>query len=73
MRHVTTRRDRCYFIGRRAATLSRAQAAEAWAFLATQLEGMADVDIPKFNDLLKTVRVATIQAKQTTNDRPSVI
>lgn len=57
---VTTRRDRCYLIGQRAARLSPAQAAEAWFFMARRIEELGDVDVPKFNTILTHFRRATI-------------
>jgi len=59
-----TRRDRCELVGRRAGLLNDGQAATAWKLLALQLESMGDMDIPKFRDLLKAIRGATIAAHQ---------
>jgi len=59
-----TRRDKCYFMGRRASLLTPQQAAVAWATLARRLDAMGDMDLPKFRDLLATIRAATIAAKQ---------
>lgn len=67
------RRDRCYLVGRRAALLASNEAAEAWALLANYVERMGDRDVPKFKELLHSIRIATIKAKQSTNGRPSVI
>lgn len=60
----TPRRDRCYFVGLRAAKLSPLQAARAWAHLAARLESLGKTDLPKFRDLLNAIRDATITAKQ---------
>ena len=59
-----TRRDQCYFIGRRAKTCNDEQAAYAWINLAFRLEAMGENDIPKFRDLIHAIRLATIAAKQ---------
>jgi hypothetical protein len=56
-----TRRDQCYFVGRRASFLAQAQAA-MWAALAHRVEAMAEMDIPKFRDLINAIRSATIMA-----------
>lgn len=61
---VLTRRDRCYLIGRRANTLTMGQADHAWRILASKLENMGDMDVPKFNDLLIAIRVATVLSKR---------
>lgn len=58
-----TRRDMCYFIGRRMKTLSVDQSALAWHALAQKLEHLADMDVPKFRHLLRSVRLATIVGK----------
>lgn len=64
MSHVTTRRDRCYLIGRRAQILTPAQAAAAWYHLAEKVERMGDLDVPKFNDLLIAFRVSALRARR---------
>lgn len=55
-----TRRDMCYLVGRRAGRLNTVQAAQAWAFLARNMERMGELDVPKFSDLITTIRAATI-------------
>jgi hypothetical protein len=75
---VLTRRDRCYLFGRRAAKLAPAEAAIAWRVLAGRVEAMGDMDVPKFNDLLISIRVATVAARRhsrppTCNLQPSTI
>ena len=60
---VMTRRDRCYLFGRRACRLSPEEARRAWQSLALQVEALGEKDVPKFNDLLIAVRVATVGAK----------
>lgn len=62
MASVTTRRDRCYLIGRRAAKLTPHQAALAWYKLAQLVEALGEKDVPKFNDLLIAFRVANLRA-----------
>ena len=59
-----TRRDRCYLVGRRAKRLEPPQAAIAWDELATLVENFGDRDMPKFDDLLKAIRTATIEGAQ---------
>jgi hypothetical protein len=58
-----TRRDRCYFVGHRARTLTPAQAAKALEVVGRRLEALGDRDMPKFVDLLSLIRAATIVAK----------
>lgn len=62
--HVLTRRDRCYLFGRRAARLTPAQAVVAWQSLAQRVEAMGDQDVPKFNDLLISIRTATLAGRR---------
>lgn len=64
MSSVLTRRDRCYIIGRRAFRLTASQAQFAWWHLAELIERMGELDVPKFNNLLIAVRVATVRAKR---------
>lgn len=59
-----TRRDTCHLVGKRAQTLQPNQASAAWYHLAELIEGMGDLDIPKFRHLLHAVRITTIHAKQ---------
>lgn len=58
-----TRRDKCYLVGKRAGKLPPLEAAAAWQVLAGHIEDMSEQDIPKFNDLLRAIRKATIDAK----------
>lgn len=44
--------------------LSRDEAVSAWDSLALSLEAMGAKDIPKFEDLLQAIRVATIEGKR---------
>lgn len=60
-----TRRDKCYLVGKRASQLSRYQRAYAWHLLAADLMALGNKDIPKFQDIVKAIRQATIQAKRT--------
>jgi hypothetical protein len=66
MSSVTTRRDRCYLIGRRGQRLSPAQAAAAWFHVSEKIEAMGESDVPKFNDILIAFHVAAILARRTT-------
>lgn len=59
-----TRRDMCYFIGRRVSHLSGERAEAAWRSLGRQLERLAEKDVPKFLDLLVAIRAATAASKQ---------
>ena len=58
------RRDQCYLVGRRASLLTPAQSVEAWLTLAKRLEMMGEMDIPKYRDLITTIRAATIVARK---------
>jgi hypothetical protein len=64
-----TRRDQCYLVGRRARTCNIAQCVAAWLDLSQRVEKMGDMDIPKFRDLIRAVRLATIAGKMI-NDLP---
>lgn len=61
-----TRRDACFFVGKRAAMLSTAEACTAWQILSLKVQTMEDMDIPKFRDMLSAVRSSTIIARQHT-------
>lgn len=67
MSSVFTRRDRCHLIGRRAGKLNLWEAGHAWLHLAAKLEDILGSPepgrLPKFNDLLIAVRVATVIGK----------
>lgn len=63
-RRKIPRRELCYIIGRRAFNLTVNEGARAWFDMATSLESLAHKDVPKFNDLVRAIRRATIQAKQ---------
>jgi hypothetical protein len=67
MKRKHTRRDLCYLVGVRASQLSPSQAAAAWKSLANLIENLGERDVPKFYDLLRRIRVATIDGK---NARP---
>jgi hypothetical protein len=60
-----TRRDKCQLVGKRASQLRTRQAAESWWHLASQLEGMWQLDMPKFKHLIVAIRRATIKGRQT--------
>ncbi len=56
-----TRRDLCHVVGRRARRLTDAQAVHAWRALSTHLEDeLSMTDVPKFRQLLRAIRAATI-------------
>ena len=55
-----TRRDQCYVVGRRAQTLNATEAALAWKALGIQIEDLGKKDMPKYFDLIRAVRAATI-------------
>lgn len=57
------RRDRCYFVGKRASLLDGRAAMFAWYRMAAMVEGLGEKDLPKFNDLLSAIRNATICGK----------
>lgn len=61
-----SRRDRCYLVGRRGQRLNPAQAAAAWYHLSERIEGMGDLDLPKFNDLFHAFHDAARLARRTT-------
>lgn len=67
-----TRRDKCDIAGRRAKLLTPKEAALAWGYLAGSLEGMGELDIPKFRDLFGAVRKATIYAKKVPHEGPTI-
>lgn len=54
------RRDRCFLVGKRALQLRRRQAATAWYALAGQLVELGDSDIPKYKNVIRAIRKATI-------------
>lgn len=58
-----TRRDKCELVGRRAENLNAAQAAVAWWQLSEELRELGDRDVPKFKDLLRAIRKATIKGR----------
>lgn len=60
-----TRRDFCEITGRRMRKLSRREAARAWYLVAQDLEEkLSEMDVPKFKDILFSIRRATIGARQ---------
>jgi hypothetical protein len=58
------RRDRCFATGRRALLLTGDRAAAAWRLLAGELQDMGMMEIPKYRDLLRAIRKATIGARK---------
>lgn len=65
-----TRRDQCYFVGKRAYRLHPIQAAYAWYYISGQLEAMGEMDIPKFRHLLQMIRRANILAARADTTSP---
>lgn len=62
-----TRRDKCHLAAKRATRLKLRQAALAWYALAFALEELGKVDsayMPKFRDLYRSIRLATIIAQK---------
>lgn len=53
----------CHLIGKRAQCVTPQEAAAAWFKLAERLEEMSELDIPKFRDLIISIRVSHIYAK----------
>ena len=63
----TNRRDLCYFVGKRALTLTPLQMTYAWDMLARHLHHrLGEMDLPKFVNLISLIRAATIKAKSVT-------
>jgi hypothetical protein len=58
------RRDLCHLAGKRALKLESHETDAAWRALATELERMGDMDLPKFKHLYAAIRKATIQARR---------
>lgn len=54
----------CFSVGVRASMLTPNQSFKAWQVLAKQIESFGNMDIPKYRDLIKAVRTATIAGKQ---------
>lgn len=59
-----TRRDKCHLAAKRALKLRLRQAALAWYALAEYLDDLGQRDMPKFCDLYRGIRVATIIGKR---------
>lgn len=66
-----TRRDKCNLVGRRAQTLSPVQSIHAWHVMASAVEELGELDVPKFRDLLDIIRAATLAAKRLGVRQPS--
>lgn len=65
------RRDVLLAAGNRAGRfLEDYQAAVAWRFLAVELRELGDRDLPKFRDLVRAIRRATIAAASVPMPRP---
>lgn len=58
------RRDKVYLVAKRAWRLTGCDAAKAWGHLALDLETIAKTDMPKFRDLLRAIRRATIAGRR---------
>lgn len=58
-----TRRDMCYFVGKRGQMLRPERAAVAWRILSRRVEAMGEMDIPKFIDLLAAIRSAAVASR----------
>lgn len=59
------RRDRVFITAKRAGSLDTNSASKAWFYLCGYLEKLGGYDhlaIPKFNDMLRAIRKATIYA-----------
>lgn len=72
IKNFGTRRDMCFFVGRRAGMLKPDRAARAWALLAQRLEAMGDMDVPKFLDVMVAIRASAIMARRPIVPAPSV-
>lgn len=60
----SNRRDLCWFVGKRALTLTPLQMTYAWDMMARQLHHrLGEMDLPKFVNLISLIRAATIKAK----------
>lgn len=58
------RNDLCYLVGRRAGLLSGKAAIKAWRELAQRLEDLGERDLPKFQDIVMSIRHATIEGRK---------
>lgn len=58
--HHITRRDKIYFASQRALRLEGANAELAWNDLAKRMELLSLKDVPKFDDLYRAIRGATM-------------
>lgn len=66
-----TRRDQCFFIGKRACLLPPEEAVHAWRALSESVYAMGEMDMPKFKHLLLAIRNATIKARARERQRTS--
>lgn len=58
------RRDQCWFIGRRMNRLHVNQAAFAWFALASRLEQLGEKDVPRYRDIIVTLRAIQLRARK---------
>lgn len=63
----TPRSDRCYAAGVRARKLDETRAIAAWRHLSESLIDLGDHPLPKFENLLRAIRSATISVRQQSN------
>lgn len=65
MRRKLNRSDRVWVVSSRGLALSHEEASRAWGSLMGQMADMSvEVQMPKFNDLLKAIRRATLDGKE---------
>lgn len=57
-----TRRDKLFCAANRMAKLPTLDAGHAWFCLAERLHALSEKDIPKFDDLYRAIRGATVEA-----------
>jgi len=70
-RNQIPRRDRLYLISKRMQLLDPRQAAAAWYHLAGELEAQGTLDMPKFKNIVRSIRAATIQGRTTPANPPT--
>ena len=61
------RRDRCYLVSQRMVKIPPDRWAAAWEELSVRIERLSYFDVPKFQDLLREIRLATIKGKHETS------
>lgn len=70
-RRKIPRRDQCYLVGMRGAFLAPDEAARAWFYLTGFLSEMGMLDVPKYRDVIRAVRRATIEGRKSSSLRGS--